>query len=319
MSGTATPAPVCAGTDVTFTASCSIAKGHTHSLKWTYGDGASDSAPGGQANLSTTHAYGAAGTFTITLSCGGYSDSKQIKVYSLTSTTVAQTPADTARHKIGVCEEVVLTASDEATFDLVGDGILVTTSPTTARFSAADSAGTATVKATFSDGHSCSIEFTVITPTGLTYTNVGGTWHEQWTCSAGFRGYPKLLPTDVSFYNIRTQEQVVAAVCTRYWLPIQGQLHPLGPWAPVDEDNVIRHYDYVASRSTVTPYDDGTLIWDIPWNLRREGDAGGGYTFKTFRHKTVSTPTGRCTRGSKCPHVRVVGSVRQNQRRGPGC
>lgn len=128
---------------------------------------------------------------------------------AVTSETIATSPADRARTRIGVGEEVRLTTNKgPATWTIAGGGTLTPSSGShsSVRFKADDTAATVTITAAGSC--TCSIALEVVTPsrwimiqrpgTGLKHT------HNRPDC--GWYGNLYVEPADVNFYNIEWRE-----------------------------------------------------------------------------------------------------------------
>jgi hypothetical protein len=133
---------------------------------------------------------------------------------TITSQTVATSPANRARTKVGVGEEVKLTVTgNPATWAITSGG--GTLSPNTGArnsvtFTADDNAANVTITATGS-GCSCvnTITFNVVQPASWTMKKEAGTnlRHTGGRPDCGWKGIMYVHPNDVNFYRIETREK----------------------------------------------------------------------------------------------------------------
>jgi hypothetical protein len=208
---------------------------------------------------------------------------------TLSSETVATVPADRARTKVGVGEEVLIevTPPDSVTWS-VSEGSVNPVSGTQTTFKAADRAGTATVKATRPDGGHCALTFTVVEPSaGIVERQPGtGIFHVRGTPSVGFLGDLFLQPADVSFQFVEFCEGAAGAVCTGYFTPQNGQVHPpsvawmqVGPVIPGKGSKVLASDTIQGGDGGIgPPYSTGTFTWAIPWQFRVDGGPAKVFT-----------------------------------------
>jgi hypothetical protein len=220
----------------------------------------------------------------------------------MTSETVATTPTDRARTTIGVGEVVnlsIIPAPPGAlTWTLSGSGSL-----SGSTYTASDRAGSATITAQCA-GCNCGKwvkTFTVIEPSGVMIEQEPGTgvWHVQGTPSVGFKGRAYIQPDTVSFMNITVKEGEVAAACTGYFLPQNGQLHGEGSWIAFSSTVVAGKGTKDSAVDTIqggdggigAPYSAGTFTWAIPWYFKV--GAGAQKQFSTMNHvKTIDASGG---------------------------
>jgi hypothetical protein len=184
---------------------------------------------------------------------------------------VAISPANRARTKIGVGEEVDLTVNPApATWAITsGSGTLTpsTGSRTTVRFTANDNAGSVTITATGS-GCSCSISLTVVTPTNWTMKRKSGTKvkHKKGRPACAWKGTFFYHPNDVNFYNMESREKDSKYVGTGSYSGYTGDYHGnypppdrAGPWV-----SLISHTDadgtQGGSTDTVDTGDPGAAV-----------------------------------------------------------
>jgi hypothetical protein len=182
-------------------------------------NGSGDAGSGGGANPTT-------GSDANNPTNGSTQPCSQV-LCTITSETFASVPANRARLKIGVGEDVALTVSPgPATWSLQGDGVIAPTSGTTVVFRAGDTTGAATITAQ-GQGCSCSITFMVIGPSDLVMRQSPDSWtrHDTDYPSSGFLGVPYISPDDVSFYNVRVREKNSAASVEGYYAPFGYVTH----------------------------------------------------------------------------------------------
>jgi hypothetical protein len=250
---------------------------------------------------------------------------------SIRSQTIATSPADRARLKIGVGEEVELTASQgPATWQVTsGVGTLSPSEGThqTVTFTAGENAGDVTITAT---GSPCvsTITFNVVEPSDFTMIRKPGTrvLHGGYNGSTntflniirpdcGWLGNILVHPNDVNFYRLRIRERDSRSVTTgSLHIPLyNNQLHGnyssgYSPWFPLG-----RHQDsrgsLLASSGIVDKiyincipsifgngptFSPGTLQYDIVWQWKVGGN-GTPRNFPTIRQHHTLTANGTCT------------------------
>ena len=207
---------------------------------------------------------------------------------SIISSTKATSPANLARTKIGVGEEVELTYTPgSAAWTIAGSGTLSVPSGVLTIFTAADTAGSVTVTATGSGG-SCSITFTVVTPDSWNMKRRTGTnvWHTLNTLDNGWYGTAFLHPNDVNFYRVEVREKDSQAVTTGAFSFLSGAWHGhypppdrVSPWIPIEnhadsDGSSIGSWDTIyarclaANNTTSSPFIPGTINMPIIWQWR---------------------------------------------------
>lgn len=156
-------------------------------------------APGEQV-VTQTFAQGSANSITMQLTGG------------ITSQTVATQPANRARPKVGVGEEVTCTFSlGSASWSLSGVGSLSSTGTVTTAsgasvsYFAPDTGGTATITATGS-GCAPTITFTIVPPSTVHMDRTSAVQHTAGFPDVGMKTSIYVGPDDVSFYNIQYHE-----------------------------------------------------------------------------------------------------------------
>lgn len=223
-------------------------------------------------------------------------DSK-CKQCTVSSQTVKTSPANRARTKIGVGEEVDLTVDPApATWAITsGSGTLTpsTGSRATVRFMADDNAGNVTITATGA-GCSCTISFTVVTPANWTMKRKSGTnvQHEKGKIQCYWKGNTYYHPDDVNFYNIQTREKDSQAVGTGCKIGSNGVWHGKYPEPDRVSDwlTIVGHTEAdgskesgvdtvgtgdpgVAARGAAPPFKTGTVHFDIVLQWKVVGSA----------------------------------------------
>jgi hypothetical protein len=139
---------------------------------------------------------------------------KKAPALKITSETVATTPADRARTKIGIGEEIVCSTdpSTNVNWSVTGGGAIAPASGTSTTFTASKSPSKPTVKAT-SGATPATIAFDVVPPDGMTVkasSNPGNGTPGPPNNRIGFKTIFDCLvkPDDVSFYRVEFQENI---------------------------------------------------------------------------------------------------------------
>lgn len=196
--------------------------------------------------------------------CGGW---------KIESETVKSSPPDRARTKVGVGEEVTVTASESVNWTLQGGGSISSSSGTTTTYTAPNSQDSATVTGTsIADGSVKSISFTIIEPSGITMEKIANGLtipgpNPQMVVEFTARFY--VTPADVNFEAIQIGENVCNGVANGYFLQVNGQQHarngPVSMLNHVDgKGTLMDGQDTVRSVSHGTPHSAGTFTWTIP-------------------------------------------------------
>jgi hypothetical protein len=223
----------------------------------------------------------------------------------VTTQTVATTPTDRTRKKLGVGERVTLTLQPTSvspvSWTLSGNGTLSATTGNPVTFTAHDRASTSTVRANSGTAPN-TVTFTVVEPNSAIIDQEAGTgvWHVQGTVSCGFLGRPYIKPNDVSFQYIQVREGTVAGTASGYLARKNGEPHPDGPWVSVPGPVVtgkgtkVDTIDTIASGTyTWTPYAAGTFTWNIPWKFKV--GTGADKQFTTVTQQEATDATGKIT------------------------
>lgn len=235
---------------------------------------------------------------------------------AVTSQTVATSPANRARTRLGVGEEVDLTYSlGSASWTKTGAaGTLSPTSGAQSTFTAGDAAGTVTITAT-GGGCTATITFTIVEPNGWSMRRKSGTRlrHVAGRPSCGWKGIKYLHPNDVNFYNLETRELDSLAVATGCYNPshhdkYHGNYPPpdrAGPWISIvthtdaggsgygGTDTVYSGYPPVAATGSAPPFTTGNYYWPIVQQWRVVGQATV-HSFPTVRQEHEIFSDGRC-------------------------
>lgn len=197
------------------------------------------------------------------------------------SETVAVSPADRSRLKIGVGEKVNLTFNLGTANWTTSAGLLSVASGVSTRFTAPDRAATIKVTAVDASGAQDEITFTVIEPSGVIMERAMGTgiWHVQNIPSVGIRTSIYIQPADVSFENIEIVEDDCPGIVTGYLVgtPLDGVAHGshgagnkvgVGPVVSGKGSEVLAKDTAQSGHCNFgLPYSSGTFLWAIPWKF----------------------------------------------------
>jgi len=217
------------------------------------------------------------------------------------SQTVATAPANLARTKIGVGEEVNLTFSGgTATWTTTG-GRLSSDSGATVRFTAPDRAASITITAT---GSTCTatIPFNVVEPSDVAQRQTPGTnvKHTVNKPSTGMKMDIYLLPDDVCFYNVETIEEEATANDTGVYALIDDKAHHPDTTPSTNSMTVVaglgtkcngQDKAYSGYPLGTPPFAPGSRIWVIPTNFRVGGGAWKLIKPVTQQHTLASDGT----------------------------
>jgi type VI secretion system secreted protein VgrG len=232
----------------------------------------------------------------------------------ITSQTVATSPANRARTRIGVGEEVELTVSPgSATWEITsGTGKLSPKSGAKVTYTADDTAGSVTITAT-KPGCSCTITLTVVEPSSWTMKRRSGTnlRHTHGRPDCGFQGTFFIHPNDVNFYRIRFREKDSQAVASGSYSVFNGVWHgnyPLpdrvGPWLAVIShtdadgsqagglDNVYSGDPGAGATNASPPFKVGTM--HFPITMQWKVGTGIAHDFGAVRQEHEIFADGRC-------------------------
>jgi hypothetical protein len=237
---------------------------------------------------------------------------------TITSQTVATSPRNRARTRIGVGEEVDLTVNPApATWAISsGGGTLSpsTGSQTTVRYTAGDTAGSVTITATGS-ACSCTITFTVVEPSNWTMIQQSGTnlKHTAGRPDCGWKAITFFHPNDVNFYRIEDREMDSLSVATGCYNPSHhGKYHGNYPlpdrasgWFPMTRhsatdgttddapDEVYSGYPSAAATGSSPPFTIGNYYWPIKLQWRVLGSSNI-HDFSVVNQEHEIFSTGRC-------------------------
>jgi hypothetical protein len=263
-------------------------------------------------------AYIAAGGNSETVAPGGQTPANPTQPCpqscTITSRTVATSPANRARTRVGVGEEVELTVSPgPATWSVSGGGTLSSTSGTTVTFTARDRAATSTITATGS-GCSCTITFTIVEPSSFTMKKQSSTnlKHTNGHPDCGWKGIAYVHPNDVNFYRVETREVDSLSVATGSYNPSHhGKYHGSYPppdrvsaWFPIVShsdadgstdnapDEIYSGYPSSTVTGTAPPFSVGSYYWPITWQWRV--GTGVAHDFPAVRQEHEIFSDGKC-------------------------
>lgn len=236
---------------------------------------------------------------------------------TISSQTVATSPANRARTRIGVGEEVRLTVSPgPATWAITsGAGNLSPSrgSHTSVTYTASDTGGSVTVTATGA-GCSCTMTFTVVQPSAWRMRRRSRTnlRHRNGRPDCGWLGMLYVRPTDVNFYNIEIQEvdslcQATGAYSVWHnrvwhgnypppdrvsaWIPITGHSSAHGSnWG--GSDTIYSGDPGGAATGTAPSFTVGEHYFAI--TMQWKVGSGSAHRFTAVRQEAEIFATGRC-------------------------
>lgn len=226
---------------------------------------------------------------------------------SITSRTVATTPPNRARTRVGVGEQVVLTVTPgPANWSVVGQGTVSPPTGTTVTFTAADRGGTATIRAQRGTSR-CSVVFTVVEPSGVVMQRHPGSGirHQQNRPDSGLQTDIYFTPDNVSFQNVLYHELDVPAVATGVYAPFNGVGHSPNP-APLSVNGVVPGLGskvngidniYSGDPGTPAPFAPGSITFDIPYEFKV--GTGAFKRFATVRQQSTLAADGVTLTSSK--------------------
>jgi len=212
--------------------------------------------------------------------------------------TVYTVPADRERLRVGVCEEVNLTAPAVAKWTVTGGGTLSFSTAVSTTFYAPKDPGTSTIKAVIGN-RSCTVVFTVVKPEGVTMTAAAPFYHISAIPSAGFTGTNIVLsPGDVSFRGILVKEsEVSTGTGTGVFHSLNGVKHPEGTARAVKDGNIVDSQgDQVFSKGSTAAVNgdySGEYSLSIPWKYNCHG--GTFVLMFDVLHHSLSDKAGKTT------------------------
>lgn len=202
-------------------------------------------------------------------------------IITLTHETVATSPKDRKRVKIGVGEEVIITASIKVNWIIAGGGKL---SPQQANdikvvtLTAPETAATVKVTAT-KDGLTEEVEFEVVEPSGLLMeVTASGSGPSSNTdpMETSITTDVYITPADVNFRKVKTGEREAVGVLTGYFQLRYPNGNPHKENGPVSsighiegKGTLASGFDLIASGKCPkygdpSAYSNGTFTWSIP-------------------------------------------------------
>lgn len=236
---------------------------------------------------------------------------------TITSQTVATSPANRARTRIGVGEEVELTVSPgPATWAITsGTGTLSPSSGSHSKvtYTAGDTAGIVIMTATGA-GCSCTITFTIVEPSSWTMKRKPGSnlKHTHGRPDCGWLASAEIHPNDVNFYRVQIREKDSLSVATGSYNPSHnGKYHGnypppdrVSPWVPLIShsetdgsamgatDTVYSGYPSTTATGTAPPFNVGTYYWPITWQWKV--GTGAVHNFPSVRQEHEIFANGKC-------------------------
>jgi len=224
------------------------------------------------------------------------------RILTIRSQTVQAAPPNRARTRIGVGEEVRLTASAPANWSVSGGGTLSATSGTTVVFRAGAQADSATITATAAES-SGTLRLDVLEPS-FRMEVAFGVKHTHGRPDCGFLTKMFLLPADVSFVHVDVREQNSACRADGFFARFNGNTHQPKEMTS-SEPFVVKSPGADGKGSTPDLFDqvysgdpggrifEGRVTCDITWEFRVRGGAFKAMPQQAQSH--VVDAAGNCT------------------------
>ena len=241
---------------------------------------------------------------------------------TITTETFASSPADRTRRRIGVGEEVILTANTPCTWQVSGgNGSL---SPATGThdmvvYSAGDQEGTVTITASHSPC-TASVSLTVVAPTHWSMQRIAGTHlqHQHGCADTGWLGEVFISPNDVNFYRVEIRERDSQAVVQGVYVGTIQDHAWHGNYDPperVSDWHVLTTHDPAKGSSSsdlvdrvtsgyllaigyspdnAPPFHAGSYYYPIVWQWHVLGNTTA-HNFPTVQQQCMVLITGLCT------------------------
>lgn len=215
----------------------------------------------------------------------------EVAIVKVETETVATTPADRKRVRLGVGEKVTLTLKPTiltpVTWSLTGNGTLSATTGNPITLTAHERASAPSVTATVG-GASLPVNFTVVEPTSETAIIGSVDSFPPGVQGAGMQLVITVNPTDVSLANIELLEVPGPATnVTGYFTSYAGSSlnHVPNPnWIQLSSDN--KWGDHAAFSYFPAPWSAGGFEWVIPVKWRVVGSTNAASL--PNRHQTFS-------------------------------
>jgi len=250
---------------------------------------------------------------------------------TITSKTVATSPANRARTRIGVGEEVELTVNPgPATWKITSGGGGLSPkrgSHTKVNYTAGDTAESVTITAKGKDC-TCTITLTVVEPASWTMKKKSGTnlKHTNKRPDCGWKGIMYVQPKDVNFYNIKTREKDSQMVTNGSYSPFKDVWHGNYPppdrasaWFPVTRhsttdgstddapDQIYSGDPGAAATCAAPPFKAGTAHFPITMQWKVGTGSAKDFTVTNQEHEIFGDADGKCesrkggnTESTKC-------------------
>jgi hypothetical protein len=224
------------------------------------------------------------------------SDEVTVLAYKIETETVASTPADKTRKKLGVGEEVNLTykpTSITVNWSVEGNkGSVSPPTSATTKYTAHNEAAEGKVKAEFK-GINKLTSFNVVEPSGeIAAKQSDKTWPSG-VQGAGMYLDVTVKPADVSFYNVEVLEVDKGTVnVSGYFTNFSSSAlkhHPNPKWIQLTDEN--KWADHAWFYGWGAPWKQGTYQWNIDVLWRVAGSTGSGKKFnlRTQLHEIIDS------------------------------
>ncbi len=229
------------------------------------------------------------------------SDEITILVYQIETETVATTPSDRKRTKLGVGEEVkaIFKPASITVNWTTTDASVSPASGSTVTLTAPETAKSPKLTAAFK-GISKDTTFTVVAPSSVYIDKTS----ESNTATSSFLRVVTTAdwyigPEDVNFSKIKIAEQTCTGVASGYLSGKNGEVHTPGVALQVTSSMTAGKgwkcsgYDNISTGSYPPAYSPGAFKWAIPWSYEINGNS---YPFATVDHEEkVTINSGKAT------------------------
>lgn len=226
--------------------------------------------------------------------------------FTVTTETVAEQPSNRARKKLGVGEQVRLTASKPVEWSNDGPGELNVLDAKNATFKAGEVASTPKIIAN-AQGQSVVIKFDVVAPSVVKMELKCYRYAEPEPAVIDWAANIHLMPDDVSFYDVQVYEPydpTVTASTSGYFNFQQGAIHyPAGSGtsdgAASEGTSTVNSGlgtlmllpDNIRATSKGAPYSKGSFLWKIPWKYQVKG-SNNSYFFNVLNQQKIIQESG---------------------------
>jgi hypothetical protein len=216
--------------------------------------------------------------------------------FQIQTETVATTPADRTRKKLGVGEEVNLTFKPPSIpinwYVESNKGTVAPPTGSTTKYTAHNAAAEGKVKAEFK-GLNELTSFNIIEPSGETAVKDRDETWPSGVQGAGMHLIVTVTPTDVSFYNVEVLEVDKGTVNVSGYFtnfPSSVLKHvPNSKWIQLTDANIWT--DLARFYNWGSPWKQGTYQWniDVLWHLVGSSGSGKKFNSRTQLHEIIDS------------------------------